>query len=284
MNTHHKQDPNFIAESDPNISDLLPYIKAAKDKFPSQAELFAEVNKDRDSRKNKIKAIQYAVAVAFCTLGLWKVNPTISSETYTTQYAESQQFSLPDGSSVHLNSNTHLTAKFRLFSRELYLDKGEASFSVQHGIRPFTVAVDQTKVLDIGTVFNIARWDHAFIATVLEGEVELQTGDHQLRLTSGQSLKVSDLGFGVPYEANMDMVTAWQTGKIIFNRTALKEAVANIQRYIKEPIQLDSRVEDLLITGIYDVSSVGQLIDSMDSMFPVKVVRLSDGEIKIQKN
>jgi transmembrane sensor len=284
MNIHKQPGSHLHAESESDISDLMPYINAAKDRFPSKEELFAEVNKDRDSRKKRVKAIQYTTALVFCALGIWTINPTISSNTYTTQYARNEHFSLPDGSDVQLNANSTLIAKYRLRSREMTLEKGEASFMVKHELRPFTVAVNASVVRDIGTVFNIFKWGQSFVTTVLEGEVELQTGTQKARVTAGQSIKVSNLDMGSPYAANMDMVTAWQTGKIIFNKTPLKEAMENIQRYRKGEIELDPRVEGILITGIYDINKLEPLLDSMSAMLPVKVTRLSDEKIKIQKN
>jgi len=275
--------PQQPSETESHISDLMPYIRAAKDQFPSKEALFAEVNSDRDQRKKLVRTVQYTAAVAFFATGILAVNPTISTDTYSTQYAETKQFVLHDGSRVHLNSNTSLIAKLRLRSRELTLEKGEASFTVQHELRPFTVAVYASTARDIGTVFNISTGDQSFTTTVLEGEVELQSGDQKTRLTSGQSIHVSLVEMGSPYPADLDMVTAWHHGKILFNKTPLKQAVANIQRYRQAAIELDPRLENLLITGIYDVSKVEQLLDSMESMFPVKVTRLDNGEIKIQK-
>jgi len=279
-----KQPPHQPTDTEPRVSDLMPYMLAAKDQFPSKEALFAEVNSDRDHSRKLTRTAQYTAVVAFFAASIWAVNPTISTDIYSTQYAENTQFSLPDGSRVHLNSNTSVISKLRLRSREMTLEKGEASFSVKHELRPFTVAVNASTVRDIGTVFNLSTWEQSFTATVLEGEVELQTGDQRTRLTSGQSMHVSRADTGSPYPADLDMVTAWHHGKILLNKTPLKEAVAIIQRYRKASIELDPRVENLLITGIYDVSKVEQLLDSMESMFPVKVTRLDSGEIKIQKN
>ncbi|MEZ0209853.1 MAG: FecR family protein [Methylophilus sp.] len=283
MNTSKQPQRQQPPETESNISDLMLYIKAAKGKFPSKEELFAEVNRDRDNRKKVIKTVQYTAALVFCALGVWTVNPAISTGTYSTRYAENAQYTLHDGSKVHLNSNTTLVTKLRLRSREIMLDKGEAAFTVKHELRPFMVAVNNSTVLDIGTVFNISKWQQSFVTTVLEGEVELQTGEQKNRLTAGQSIHVTDLEAGAPYLAEMEMVTAWHTGKILFNKTRLKDAIASIQRYREAPIQLDPRVEDMLITGIYDISKVEQLLDSMDTMFPVIVTRANDGEINIQK-
>lgn len=262
----------------------MPYIQAAKAAFPSKEALFAEVNRERDQRKKMARALQYTAVIAMFAAGVWGMNPTLSTEAFVTRYAEHAQFVLPDGSQVHLNANTRLVCRLKLRSREMTLEKGEASFSVYHEWRPFTVAVNTTKVLDIGTVFNISQWQHYFVTTVVQGEVELQTGDHKTRLTSGQSIRVSQQETGLPYPADMEMVTAWQNGKILFNKTPLKEAVASLQRYRQATIQLDPRLENLLITGIYDVSNIEQLLDSMDTMFPVNVTRRDDGVINIQKN
>lgn len=283
MNSSKQPQPHQPSETESYLSDLMPYIRAGKDQFPSKEELFAEISSDREHRKKLARTLQYTAAVVFCAASIWAVNPTLSTDMYTTQYAENAQFSLPDGSRVHLNSNTSLISKWRLRSREMTLEKGEASFTVKHELRPFTVAVNASTVRDIGTEFNISTGDQSFTTTVLEGEVELHTGDQKTRLTSGQSIHVSLAEMGSPYPADLDMVTAWHHGKILFNKTPLKQAVANIQRYRQAAIELDPHLENLLITGIYDVSKVEQLLDSMESMFPVKVTRLDNGEIKIQK-
>lgn len=283
MNNHKKQNSQIMAEAESKVADLLPYMKAAKDQFPTKEALFAEIHQDRNSRQKLVKTTQCALTLVFCGLGIWAVNPTVSSDTYSTAYAVNEQFTLLDGSHIHLNSNSRLVAKYRLFSREMYLERGEVSFNVVHGLRPFVVAVNASKVRDIGTTFNIAKWNQHFITTVLAGEVELQTGDAKHRLTAGQSMQVSPGRVGLPYMANMEMVTAWQAGKILFNKTPLKDAVAHMQRYRKAPIHLDPGVENMRMTGIYDVTKIEPLLESMDAMFPVKITRLNGGEIKIQK-
>lgn len=280
----NKHIDNLEQEIEPIDSGLMPYINAAKDQYPSKEELLAEVNQQRAKRQKQKTIIKSTLAVSLVALSIWTINPPLYSETYTTKFAQRMDVTLPDGSGINLNSNSQVVVKLRVRSRELLLTRGEASFNVKHGLRPFIVNVNDASVLDIGTMFNIQKWDDYFVTTVEGGVVEVRSGETQNILKTGESLKVTGRIAGVPYLADLDMVTAWQSGKIMFNGTTLKDAISQIQRYRKANIVLDSRADSLRLSGSYDINKIEPLLDSLPSMFPVVLSHNPNGEIQIRKN
>ncbi|MEZ0316030.1 MAG: FecR family protein [Methylophilaceae bacterium] len=279
------KDPLSDTQSDSqNIdSGILSYIKAAKEDYPSKEELFAEIKIQRAKNHKKATAIKSVAAAVLISVTTWIINPVISTDSYSTEFSQRMTLTLRDGSKLRLNSNSKVIAEMRLHSRELALEKGEASFTVDHGVRPFSVLVNGSTVLDIGTVFNVKQWNDYFITTVESGEVKVINGKQSINLISGQSIKVMENSLGAPFLADLDSVAAWQSGRIIFNGTSLKEAISNMQRYRKYPILLDENAEDLRISGSYDVNKIEVLLDSFPSLFNLKVSRHADGVIVIKK-
>ncbi len=261
----------------------MTYLSAGKNHYPTKSELIAEANLLREKSAHRKNTLKGTVALACTLLAIWGINPEIGSESFSTNYSERLNITLKDGSAVLLNANSSLISSNRLRSREVLLVKGEASFTVKHEIRPFIVNVDRASILDIGTVFNITKWNNSFVTTVTKGEVEFRMGEAKQRLITGRSIQVTGDVASAPYQADLEMITAWQSGKIMFNGTPLKEVISQIQRYRKEPIILDEHIQNVRITGIYDINKIETLLDSLPSIFAIKVNRLADGEIRISK-
>src|SRR5690606_5964890 len=135
--------------------EILPFVNAAKDQLPSLDDLLLEVNHEKNkSRKRHSIIIASAISAISLTTALI-IDPVLHSESYSTTYAQSLTRKLSDGSSIVLNTNSKLLVQMRLRSRQMILQQGEASFTVAHGIRQFTVKANQATIRDIGTVFDV---------------------------------------------------------------------------------------------------------------------------------
>jgi len=280
---NHTPQPSEKPEPSSATHTEMTYLSAGKNHYPTKSELIAEANLLREKSAHRKNTLKGTVALACTLLAIWGINPEIGSESFSTNYSERLNITLKDGSAVLLNANSSLISSNRLRSREVLLVKGEASFTVKHEIRPFIVNVDRASILDIGTVFNITKWNNSFVTTVTKGEVEFRMGEAKQRLITGRSIQVTGDVASAPYQADLEMITAWQSGKIMFNGTPLKEVISQIQRYRKEPIILDEHIQNVRITGIYDINKIETLLDSLPSIFAIKVNRLADGEIRISK-
>ncbi len=73
--------------------------------------------------------------------------------------------------------------------RQVTLAQGEALFDVKHDAKdPFVVVADGTRLVDIGTIFNVVRSGGALDVAVAEGAVDYEAGKQRIRLNQGDAL------------------------------------------------------------------------------------------------
>ncbi len=172
---------------------------------------------------------------------------------YSTPRAQRGTVQLLDGTRLVLGpaSRLRLSRQFGV-TREVYLE-GEAFFQVAHdSTRPFIVHAANAVTRVLGTEFSVRAYPDD-----REVEVVVKTGKVALRrssslpadaatslgaiLTKGQLGRV---GFGGPAtvmkEVDLDRLLGWTEGRLVFHRTPLREAVAQIQRWYDLEIHLAS--------------------------------------------
>src|SRR4029077_18821507 len=101
--------------------------------------------------------------------------------TYTNGHGEQSVWVLPDGSVLHLNTDSQVTVHYSRRERVVDIERGQALFQVAHeGARGFRVAAGNTEGLDVGTQFAVYRRSDSVVVTVVEGAVAVYTGPRQL--------------------------------------------------------------------------------------------------------
>lgn len=271
---------------------LAPYTDALRAQLPSADEIIARAAERQRSSKRQ------GITLALC-LGLsavWWADPAYRTQTLATAPGERAAWTLADGSQVRLNTATQVDIAFHLRSRRLTLADGEATFEVAHAPwhnllpaleRPFTVTAGKTVVEDIGTIFNVRRQpgDQVEIS-VQTGRVRVHTSEAStgsVELTSGQRLhsRAGILGAAAP--ADVDSLTAWHDGRIVFDDTPLAEVVAELRRHGPLPVTLDSAAAQLRISGQFDLDNRENLIALLPHFAPVRLSYHSDGTIAISR-
>lgn len=198
---------------------------------------------------------------------------------YSTRVGELRTIALPDGSSVQLNASTALSVDFTEQSRVLSLYEGQATFIVarDHN-RPFIVKARGGRTRAVGTVFDIDIQSEAVVVTVVEGTVAVMSdadseksvianADHRVRYSSDFLTKAE--------AADSSLQTAWQRGKLIFDRKPLGEVVAEIRRYrAGQIIVANDRLRSLSVTGVFDLSDPDMILRTIEETLPVRVTRL----------
>lgn len=119
-----------------------------------------------------------------------------TNRTVTTAASEWQNMTLDDGSTVHVDANTHLKVEFTAQRRVVHLFEGQAVFEVaKDPARPFTVSTHIVDVTAVGTRFGVTI-NPGVTATVSEGVVKvtphgkLNDPDAAKMLYAGQELRV----------------------------------------------------------------------------------------------
>ncbi|MEM8599370.1 MAG: FecR domain-containing protein [Bacteroidota bacterium] len=187
------------------------------------------------------------------------------SVTYTAPPGSQQTVTLPDGSTVHLNSGAQVTHT-RGFDRLPFVAaptrtvrlRGEAFFDVakaaQAGNRPFVVETFNARIAVVGTQFNVRAWptetDAQTTVTVEEGIVEVAPyapsslgGSNGVRLTVGDEAVVDQAHAIVQTDAaSVEHATAWRRDGLAFRGVPLTTVVSELERRYAVVLRLDPGV------------------------------------------
>jgi transmembrane sensor len=174
---------------------------------------------------------------------------TAPTREIATARGQRADFRLSDGSHVILSvaSRLRVPADFGVRSRELYLD-GEAYFDVAHdSTKSFVVHTKAATTEDIGTRFGVRAYpeDSATRVVVAEGRVAVRPAasppPNAWLLGRGEAARIEAEGSVVVREqVDADRLLAWTEGRLVFDNTALGDALPMLRRWY----DLDLRLAD----------------------------------------
>lgn len=214
---------------------------------------------------------------------------TREQNEFATKRAERHAAVLMDGSRIELNAQTELRIEFDRGERRVRLVHGEALFDVaKETARPFVVETPAGRVQVTGTVFNIrATQGQTAEVTVLDGRVQVRSAEapsgEDAVLAPGEQAVMSAAAVTIhalPPGAAQDVV-AWREGRVVFDGTPLREAVERFANYHGRILQVDARVGKLSLGGRFSLDDIDGLLDEIERVFPVRVVRESSGVVRI---
>lgn len=202
--------------------------------------------------------------------------------TYGTQDIEQKVVRLPDGSRVHLNVDSQVKLAFRDGERRLTLTRGEAFFDVAHDAkRPFIVMVDGAQVRALGTKFDVRRRNGGVQVTLLQGSVRVSPDkargapvvlrpNQQALLTRGAAIRTAAI--------DATRTTSWTTGRLVFRDTPLAAAVAEVNRYSAQKVELDGAgLGAQPVSGFFDVGDAESFARGVAGFHDLSLTRAPNG-------
>ena len=214
-------------------------------------------------RRTKTIVMGFGAAAALLlavVLGVWAEGGALLGErTYQTAVGQHQEIVLADGSSVRLDTDTRVAARFARSERLLTLLRGRAFFSVAHDAhRPFIVLAGDTRVRAVGTRFSVRR-DPADVQVVLvQGVVTVSSrvvNSDQPRawtLKAGQQLIAGGAVSG-PSAADVALATSWLQNRLVFRDLPLNNAIAEVNRYTADKVVLDAPdASETPLSGVFN--------------------------------
>lgn len=151
--------------------------------------------------------------------------------------AETRNITLPDGTQVMINSQSTLLypQQFTGDTRCVYL-VGEADFKVKRDAKhPFIVKTSDFQVTALGTEFNVTAYpnEEEVTATLISGSVlvEYNNQKEQKILEPNEQLAYNkSTCSGNVLRPDMQDVTAWQRGEIVFRSMTMEEIFTRLER------------------------------------------------------
>lgn len=202
---------------------------------------------------------------------------------------KNERLTLPDGSIVFLRKGSALrySANFGDKERVTALS-GEAFFEVQHNEqKPFRVISTKATIEVLGTSFMVRNTDLLDEVVVTTGKVrfaERRNISNEVILTKGQKAELVKNQITKDTVLNVNYMS-WQSGKLIFHNTPLKQVVDDISRFYVVEIKLAPEVEreagTINIKAEFDHEPLEQVLDEFQLITGLKVSK-KNGVVIIQ--
>jgi transmembrane sensor len=240
------------------------------------------------SRRVALGAMAAALVVG---VGIWPL--ATQGDVYRTGVGERRVITLADGSVVTLDAMSKVAVRYSRGQRRLVLRQGQARFDVAKDLsRPFTVTARDRNVVATGTAFNIDMIEPEVRVTLIEGRVLVmptesrvplveRRGGKTVELHPGQALVASrDAAPQLVRTADLGQATAWQDGKLMFDREPLGEAVERINRYSDRKITVaDARAAAVPVSGVFNAGDANAFLEAVNGFLAVRVVQGPDGVV-----
>lgn len=192
------------------------------------------------TRTLRIWQVAATILFAVASTSLYFVITNQPDEDLIQHYipvAQMQEIILPDGTQVQLNSRSTLLypEAFSGKKRSVFLI-GEANFKVKPNKKqPFIVKSDDFQVTALGTEFNVSAYpeDITTTATLISGSIRVDYDN----LNTSVILKPNEqLAYNRSNKnhwlssADLEDVTAWQRGELVFREATLQNIISVLER------------------------------------------------------
>jgi len=221
-----------------------------------------------------------AATVALVCAILWytDIYSYINRQEYTTGIGERQWVQLKDGSTLDINTNSHVAVHYSRGTREILLLRGEALFNVFHADnRPFVVLAKDVKIRDIGTRFDVRHLAEEVTVAVLDGQVEVtpDSSGSPLLLSRGEGLSLNHSGeLALPHNINPETYASWRKGELVFQDRPLGEILRELARYhtgvisVSTPGMMDTRV-----SGVFSTDDLPLTLRTIATALPAELTQ-----------
>jgi len=228
-------------------------------------------------------------SILIATLGLAGVlawlDPSYKTEQFGSAIGEHQVIPLADGSRITLDAASRIKVSWHLRSRRVELQAGQALFSVAPALyRPLLTTAGSTQIKVVGTRYNVSRYQDDVRVTVEEGKVDVRVNDAGVRLGAGEQIAVHNGRLGKPSRVDAAAFVAWKEGRLVFERTLLREVLEVIQRYQRLPIVMDdSSLAELPVSGAFDSARLDVMLALLPKILPLELNADTDGTLHLTR-
>lgn len=245
--------------------DIVEMTRAAAEPSPSRGR----------SRANPAWKPAIGLAVVLLALGAlggsWFL---FRPEIHATGFGERGHVQLADGTTVQLDAETRMSVRMTGDARRIELLSGEALFAVHSDpSRPFIVTAGDARITALGTRFDVRRRGENVRVVLVEGRVRVDAdraqGPSSWTLSPRQQLSPTA---AVPVVATVDVAeaTSWTAGRLMFDRTPLASAIAEVNRYSRKPVSLRaSGLSDIEVSGVFDTGDVNGFVSAVTALYPL---------------
>jgi transmembrane sensor len=192
---------------------------------------------------------------------------------------------LADGTRMQLSGGSRVAVSLEPRARQVSMSRGEVTFSVAHDpARPFSVAIGDRVVRDIGTEFDVRLDGPRIRIAVREGRVEVGGRDDgtsplaaPVALSAGQQLlHDEDTGASRISAVSAGEIFAWKQDRLVYRDQPLQAVVDDLNRRFPHAVRIeDEQTAALRFTGVLSVDAEAATIRRLTALLPIEAERIN---------
>jgi len=237
---------------------------------------------------SKRKAIAAAVLLLagapLAALGIHAWSPKTeqpTGETFRTGIGQQADVTLPDGSTVTLDTASRLEVRYDGDARRVLLD-GQGWFRLKPSDKPFLITAGGHSFTAGTGSFDVRTDPGQVRAFAADGTLALSGGDSSVALATGNLLAARGNDVTIRRLDDPASFTGWRTGLLQFDDVPVAQAANELNRYRRRPIRIaDSRAASLRVSGAFRTAETPAFVDALTSGFPVRVKQDSSEDVVI---
>lgn len=228
-------------------AEILPFVRDAQPRSMPQT----------DFRPNRRGFAIAASVAAFAALATAVIAPRIMPVDYSTAPGEIRTIALGGSDQLVMNGDTRI-ALSGFDRRTVRLEQGQVLLKLRDsGQGKVELLSGDLKLVDVGTVFEVARDGHETRLVVSEGAVVADPGGAGLRVAAGQRLDTKDgaaMLQAVP--AATDLVGSFEKGQLAYLDEPIEHVVADLRRSTGIDFSTSSDISARRFSGTLSVAEI----------------------------
>ncbi len=255
---------------------------------PEMAEMARAAAEPNTRRRTKPAGAFWKPATALALMllvvggagGIWLVS---RPDIHTAGFGEREHVQLSDGSTVQLDAGSRIAVRMRGGARRIELLDGEALFDVRPDpSRPFEVTAGNTRITALGTRFDVRRRGSEVRVVLVQGEVRVEADkpDGRRTWTLAPKQQITPTAPApVVIAVDTASATSWTAGRLMFDRTPLTTAIAEVNRYSRTPVELRATgLGGIEVSGVFDTGDADGFVSAVTALYPLRATQ-EDGAI-----
>lgn len=255
--------------------------------------LAAKQSRDTGKRLSRRMFIGGAVAVSGAMASVVMVGPALGlmpsiaelvKSDYRTGVGEQKQLAIARAVSVEMNTRSSLslltsdgqTVGVHLLDGEIAVDSGARD-------KPFVVSALGGTTTGADAHFALRRIGDDVCVTCLKGFVMVSQAGKDIVLHASQQVTYGKNMIDAVKTVVSNDVTAWRTGMLRFQKTALEQVIAEINRYRPGKVVLMAKaLQDKPVSGYFNIRDLNRAIAQIQRLFHLEVTTLPGGIVMLR--
>lgn len=213
---------------------------------------------------------------------VWGSYKTIETQQWTADYrtakGQQKQITLPDGTTVKLNTATAFDISFNGKSRLLSLREGEiqvhtATTSSQE-LKPLIVQTQEAVLSPTEANFTVRQYNEMTRVGIVKGPLKVtpkfSNNAQGAFFDTGHQIELSSHAF-LSDNALKSETTSWLDNMLAVHNMPLKQFIEEVSRYHRGRLRVSPDIENIDVSGAFPLQDINIIFNMLSHTYPINI-------------